>query len=147
MKRTLLITLLLAGITATGFAQERPRPDRQERKIRHQRIERSPEERARQYTDALDKRLNLTDQQEREVYRLRLKEAQKRQKAHEQFVKRHQKEMRELRADHEASEKKLGRILNAEQRARYEKLQANRKERLEPRKKRFNRQSDSRRRG
>lgn len=140
MKRTLLITILAAGITATGFAQQHPRQDRQERTIRQQRIERSPEERARQYTDALDKRLNLNDKQEKEIYRMRLKDAQKREKLHEQMVKRHQKDMRALQADREASEQKLNRILSTEQRATYEKLRVNRKERLENRRDRINKQ-------
>jgi len=140
MKRILLITALIAGISATGFSQQRTREGRQQGQHKMPREHRSPEERAKQYTDALDRRLNLSDKQEQEVYRLELKNARKMEKSHQEMMKRHEKEMRGFKADREASEKKLNRILTEEQRAVYGKLRADRKDRMHSRQDRMRKQ-------
>lgn len=133
MKRILLITALIGGISAAGFAQQRTQEGRQQRQYKMQREHKSPEERAKQYTEALDRRLNLTDKQEQEVYRMELKQARKMEKSRQEMMKRHEKEMRARSSEREASEKKLQRILTDEQQAAYDKLRSDRKERLHSR--------------
>ena len=140
MKKILVITALLTGLAASGFSQQRPRTDRQERVIRTQRTDRTPEERAKQYTDALDQRLNLSDKQEKEIYRMQLKNLEQRDKARRQQVQRHRKDLARMKADRENSEKKLNRILTQEQRSAYEKLREGRRERMDARRDRMKKQ-------
>lgn len=129
MKQLLLITALVGGIAASGFSQEgRPRIQREPL---------TPEERARRYTEALDRRLNLTDKQEREVYQLELKQVRKQEKSHLKMKKRHEKARRARNAEREAAEKRLHRILSEDQRAAYNQLRENRKERLHSRQERI----------
>lgn len=140
MKKILIITAVFTGLAAAGYSQERPRTITQERVIRSERMERTPEERARQYTAALDKRLNLSDKQEKEIYRMQLKKLEQRERMRRQQAKRHQKDLAELKADREASERKLNRILSGEQRAAYEKLRRDQREKMDARRDRMKKQ-------
>ena len=104
MKGLILSIALLAASLTSGYAQQKEAGQK-----------RSAEERAKQMTEALDKRLNLSADQETKVYNLnleRVKEMEKmRQERMEEKKVRIEKNKQTL-ADHD---KKLEKILNADQ--------------------------------
>ncbi|HEY1007272.1 MAG TPA: hypothetical protein VGD92_08825, partial [Sphingobacteriaceae bacterium] len=80
------------------------------------------------------------DKQEKEIYRMQLKNLEQREKLRRQQAKRHQKDLAELKADREASERKLNRILSGEQRAAYEKHRRDQQEKMDARRDRMKKQ-------
>ena len=120
MKKLVLSAILVLGITLSGFSQEKP-----------QRTQKSPEERAQRMTDALDKKLSLTENQKQQVYQLNLERAQAMQ--HSKGTGKHQ-DMSQRKAQFEANESRLLSILNTDQRSAYEQLKAERAEKFKSRK-------------
>ncbi|MGV3510027.1 MAG: hypothetical protein ACO1N7_12120 [Sphingobacteriaceae bacterium] len=120
MKKLILSAILFLGITATGFSQDKP-----------QRVQKTPEERAQMMTDALDKKLSLSESQKTQIYQINLERAQAMNNA-----KTDKKEVdrSQMKAQFEASENKIVSILNDEQKATYAKLKEEREAKMKQQK-------------
>lgn len=134
MKRIVLSAALLIGLISIGFAQQST--DNKTEKKRHKNHERrgaqeikSPEERARLFTASLDKQLNLTEAQEKEIYTIQLENAKK-------FDAMRQEHRTDARQNHTAGKSfkdgmdKINNVLTAEQRVAYQKLKEERMKKM-----------------
>lgn len=104
MKGLILSIALLATSLTSGYAQQKETGQK-----------RSAEERAKQMTESLDKRLNLSANQETKVYNLNLERIREMEKMRQERMaekKDRIEKNRQRLADHD---KKLEKILNADQ--------------------------------
>lgn len=114
MKKVLLLALVFSGISFLSLAQESPtRGGRQGMRMDKQKqiVQKSPEEIAKFQTERMTKELNLTESQQKDIYALQLKNAQKR-KEHIESTK---KDREKRRADMLASKEEINSILTSEQ--------------------------------
>ena len=116
MKRWIL-SIAIVGMTTLGvLAQQRPKEVP------------SPEERAQQMTNRMAERLNLSEDQKKEVYAIHLENAHKRQKEMEA-----QRAEREARlAEMKAQDEKIKSILTEEQRKEWEEIKMDARDRRRP---------------
>lgn len=140
MKKTLIAAVLLAGLATSGIAQEKAnriqaRHGGQNEKGRN-RIE-SPEQQARLATDRMDKQLSLTDKQKSEVYKINLDRAKNMSVAREKAQKQRLQEWKKMESERADNEKRLNRVLNNEQQAKFASLKKSREEKFKNRKGRF----------
>jgi len=113
MRKLILSAILLAGLTSTGFSQDRP-----------QRSQRTPEERAQKITNELDQKLSLSQKQKQEIYKINLERAQSRQ--HAQGIK-NDKSSSQKREKFDDQDDKISKVLNSKQRSVYNEYKAERK--------------------
>jgi Spy/CpxP family protein refolding chaperone len=137
MKKLLIITALFVGIITSGYAQdttERKRPQghglhgqgfAQEMK--------TPEDRAKMSADALEKRLNLSQEQKDKVYALHLERGEKMEKLRKSEMDMRKSQMENRREIMNDSEKKMNKILNDEQQKTMEEMKQKGKERMKNR--------------
>ena len=147
MKRIILSAALLVALTGAGFAQQSPDTDQKKRPVNRERAnvkERSPEEMAKMFTASLDKQLNLSEAQEKEIYNIQLENV---------------KQMQALRLERQAKAKqrhaggrsfanrmdKINDVLTPEQRSTYQKLREERMKKMEERRAQY--QNDKKSRG
>src|SRR5690349_16906282 len=137
MKKTLIAAVLLAGLATSGMAQEKANRVQ----ARHGgQFERgrdrvaSPEQQARQATDKLDKQLSLTDKQKSEVYKINLDRARNMAVAREKAQKQRLQQLKKMESERANNDKKLNRVLNSEQQAKYASLKKSRAEKFRDRK-------------
>ena len=119
MKALILTTALIIGTIGSGFSQTKQ--DRQKK---------SPEERAKQMTEKLDAKLNLTEKQESEIYQFNLDHSKKMEKmrsSNQDLKKSRMEDHKEMKAD---NEKKMEKILNTDQMKTYRQLQDNAKSKM-----------------
>jgi protein CpxP len=139
MKKLLIITALFAGLLTTGYAQDstqRKRPaGHGPQGQRSAQQMKTPEERAKMSTDALEKKLNLSQEQKDRVYALNLERAQKMEKLHKSEMDQRKSMMEKRREIMVESEKKMNKILNEEQQKTMEEMKQNAKERMKERSK------------
>jgi len=133
MKRIILTALLFAGLATAGFSQER-----------QPREHRTPEERAQHMTDALSKKLSLSDQQKNEIYKINLDRAKEFEKLRTAGEKRNKKDFEQGKKLFEESDKKITKVLNNDQRKAYEELKAQRQEKAKDHKEDFRRRLKNR---
>ncbi len=137
MKKLLIITALFIGVISTGFAQDSTQRKRPAGPGPHghrsaQQMK-TPEERAKMSTDALEKRLNLSQEQKDKVYALNLERAQKMEKLHKSEMDHRKSLMEKRREIMIESEKKMNKILNEEQQKAMEEMKQKAKERMKER--------------
>ncbi len=133
MKKILITAGLLIGLVSAGYSQDSPQRKEHEAGQNHREMK-SPEERAKMSTDALEKKLNLTPEQKEKVYALQLERAHKMEKMHEADAASRKNQMekrKELMAD---GEKKMNKILTEEQQKTLEEMKSKGKERMQERK-------------
>lgn len=136
MKKLLIITALFVGIATTGFAQDTT----QRKKIQGSHGQRpaqemkTPEERAKMYADALEKRLNLSQEQKDQVYTLNLERAAKMEKLRKSEMDMRKSHMEKRREIMNESEKKMNKILNDEQQKTLKEMKEKGSERMKERK-------------
>ncbi len=119
MKKTILTALLFMGLATAGFSQEK-----------HQREKKSPEERAQMMTDAMAKKLSLSDKQKSDIYKINLDRAKEMEKFHAKASEDHKKTFGEQKKNFEASEEKINKVLNDDQKKTYADLKAKRQEKM-----------------
>lgn len=119
MKKLLFTAALLTGLITAGFAQQGP-----------QKEQKSPEERARRMTEALEKKLNLTADQKSKVYEINLDRAKKMEAMRRENEKKMAEKMEKRRDLTEESDKKLEKVLTADQLKSYREMQSNMHERM-----------------
>lgn len=117
MKAFILTAAIMIGVIISGYTQ-----------TRESKQNRSPEMRATKMTEALEKKLNLTAAQKERIYDLNLERAKKMEKMHRE----HAAEKKEMMADRKEmmadDDKKMEKILNADQLKTYRELRSNTKE-------------------
>lgn len=104
MKGLILSIALLAASIPSGFAQQKETSQK-----------RSAEERAKQMTEALDKKLNLSADQETKIYDLYLERTKKMEKVRQERMEEKKARIeknKQMLADHD---KRIEKILNADQ--------------------------------
>lgn len=134
MKKTFIAALLLAGLATSGMAQVKGnRVQAKDGERGRHRVE-NPEKQAQVATDRLDKQLNLTDKQKSEVYKINLERARNMAVSREKARKQRLQEIKKMKDERADTEKKLNRVLNSEQKAKYASLQKSRADRFKDRK-------------
>lgn len=129
MKKILITAGLLIGLVGTGYSQRAPQRKGHEAGQPHREMK-SPEERAKMSTEALEKKLNLTPEQKEKVYALQLERANKTGKMQEADAASRKNKMekrKELMAD---GKKKMNNILTEEQQKTLEEMKEKGKERM-----------------
>lgn len=134
MKKTLIAAVLLAGLATSGMAQEKANraQTRQIERSRDRIV--SPEQQARQATDRLDKQLSLSDKQKSEVYKINLERAKNMAVAREKAHKQRLQELKKMESERTNNDKKINRVLNSEQQAKYASLKKKRADKFSERK-------------
>lgn len=139
MKKLMITATLLVGLISSGYSQNTAERNRQEKgrqesnrseKIGPERPMKTPEERAKMSTDALVKQLNLTPEQKEKVYALNLERAEKMEKIHKSEMAYRKSQMEKQKEIMSESDKKLSKILSAEQQKNLEEMKADRTERM-----------------
>ena len=137
MKKLLIITVLFSGLITAGFAQDttaRKRPlVRGPQGQRFTQEIKSPEERAKMATDALEKKLNLTQEQKDKVYALNLERAEKMEKLRKSEMEIRKSQMEKRKEIMSESEKKMNKILTEEQQKMMEEIKQKARERMKQR--------------
>ena len=132
MKKLLIIAALFVGFINAGNAQdtqERKRPEGQ----RPEHEMKTPEERARMSADALEKRLNLSQEQKEKVYTLHLERAEKMDKIQKSEMEHRKAQMEKRKEIMDETEKKMSKILNNEQQKKLDEMKADMKARMKAR--------------
>lgn len=135
-KQVILILLLMFGLSLSSIAQGRGgknSPRQQE--------PRTPEQRATQLTDRLDKQLNLSAAQKEQIYGFNLEAAQKvdnlrvegKENREAGNVDR-QAHLEQRKAIEKERDDKIGNVLNAQQKAKYQTMKQNARSRIKERK-------------
>ncbi len=83
MKKILALGLILSSINLAAIAQQTPKKESREDRKRTELVNKTAEEIAKKRTDHIDKEVQLTDQQRKQVYALYLKEAKEKIQAEE----------------------------------------------------------------
>jgi periplasmic protein CpxP/Spy len=117
MKKILIIAAIFS-LSFSAFAQE---PDRREMP--------SPENRAERMTARMTEELGLTEEQQKEVYRIHLKNAKQRQTEMDQRKAELEAKKAEMKANQELHEKEIAALLSPEQKNKWAELKAERTER------------------
>jgi len=129
MKKILITAGLLIGLVGSGYSQDTPlrkgHPEGQPK-----REMKSPEERAKMSTEALEKKLNLTSEQKEKVYALQLDRANKMGKMHEADAAARKNQMEKRKELMAEGEKKMNKILTEEQQKTLAEMKAKGKERM-----------------
>ena len=118
MKKFLSLAILLSGIGFGAFAQEGTRRSVNEKKsyvrkeyVRKDMVKLSPEQMAEKRTELLDRQLNLTSKQRKEVYKLQLDQAKALKK--KQDIKKRDREL--AHKERVAQRQKFEKLLTEEQ--------------------------------
>ena len=132
----MLSTALVVGLIGAGFAQQATDSVRNGHHKNHKNHKetaskqvKTPEERARLFTASLDKRLNLSESQEKEIYNIQLENAKK----VDAMRKQHHSGEKQKQSAHKAHDTgldKIQSILTDEQRVTYQKLIEERRKKM-----------------
>ena len=143
MKKGILVTLLIAGISFGSIAQD-AKPNHKQRPP-HERMGGrngggfTAEERAEVYAKRMQKNLNLTEDQYKKVLSINLEQAKK----HEEMRAAHKAEMQasreKMKVQHEEVNKKYESVLTPEQMKKFKEEQDKNKSELQDRRKGGNR--------
>lgn len=126
----MIIAGLLIGLVGAGYSQDAP-PRKGRPEGPPKREMKSPEERAKMSTEALEKKLNLTPEQKEKVYALQLERANKMEKMQEADAAARKNQMEKRKDLMEEGEKKMNKILTGEQQKTLEQMKAKGKERMQ----------------
>jgi Spy/CpxP family protein refolding chaperone len=129
MKKILITVGLLIGLVGAGYSQDTPQRKGHGAGQPHREMK-SPDERAKMSTEALEKKLNLTPEQKEKVYALQLDRANKMGKMHEADATARKNQMEKRKELMAEGEKKMNKILTEEQQKTLEEMKAKGKERM-----------------
>ncbi len=119
MKKLLIAAVFCIGFAGSSFAQQMDKKHEMK----------SPEERAKMMTEMMDKKLSLTADQKSKIYEINLERARKMEKMRSADSKERAKKMEDRKELMSESDKKMQKVLTAEQRKTYDELKARRMER------------------
>jgi periplasmic protein CpxP/Spy len=135
MKKLIIIAIALVSLQGIAQGQKKDRPNNQERTQRMDNL--TPDEAANLQTKKMTLHLDLNDKQQKEIYKLNLENATKRQEMKAAYkakkdsgeMQKPSKEqrlaMQNAKLDHQIAMKaKMKTILNADQFSKWEKMQA-----------------------
>ncbi len=118
------MSLLVVGITA--FAQEKE--NKRQNGERYASL--TPEQKVEMHVKRISKDLNLNENQTNEVRELATKEVEKREKSKSEMKERKNIKRKEMQTEQAAIKVEMKKILNPEQFAKWEKMNAERKEKV-----------------
>jgi protein CpxP len=133
MKKIVLTLAIAVSAFTAGFAQTA------ERKAFN------PEQRAERVASQLQEQLSLTDKQKAEVYKIEVEKLKKQAESRKDRSQEMKKLSESRKAEMKESEEKLAKILTADQKAKYESMKAERKEKMKDRQPRKDRKPAERR--
>lgn len=119
MKKIMIAALLFAGLTVSGFSQERPKHEKK-----------TPEERAQLMTDKMAEKLSLTNSQKNDVYKINLDRAKEIDKLRSKATDDRQKTLQDEKKIFQNSEEKINKVLNDDQKKTYADLREKRMEKM-----------------
>jgi Spy/CpxP family protein refolding chaperone len=93
----------------------------------------NPEQRAERVASQLQEKLSLTDAQKSEVYKIEVEKLKKQADSRKDQSKEMKKLSESRKAEMKESEEKLAKVLTADQKAKYESMKAERKEKMKDR--------------
>jgi Spy/CpxP family protein refolding chaperone len=129
MKKGILISLLLAGLSYGAFAQDTKSNNKQrpphERKAQADRF--TAEERAEIYAKRMQKSLGLTDEQYKKVLTINIEQTKQREAFREAQKAQMQANREKMKAEHEAISKKYEAVLTPDQMKKLKEQQDQRK--------------------
>jgi protein CpxP len=121
MKKIILSLAIAVSAITAGYAQT---PDRKTV---------DPAQRAERVASQLQQKLSLTDAQKAEVYKIEVEKLKKQADWRKERSKQMMKVSEARKAEMQASEEKLAKVLTADQKAKYESMKAERKEKMKDR--------------
>lgn len=132
MKNLFMTAALLIGLTGAAYSQDTLHKGRPGTGMMMGKGEmKSPEERAKMMTDAMEKRLNLTAEQKEKIYALNLERAIKMDKMRQSQEKLRKEQMGKGREMMEEHNKQLNKILTEEQQKILNEAREKQKERMQ----------------
>ena len=126
----MIIAGLLIGLVGAGYSQDAPLR-KGDKTVQDHREMKSPEERAKMSTEALEKKLNLTPEQKEKVYALQLERANKMEKMQEADAAFRKNQMEKRKNLMEEGEKKMNKIFTEEQQKILDEMKAKGKKRMQ----------------
>lgn len=93
----------------------------------------TPEQRAERIASQLKEKLALTDAQKTEVYKIEVEKAKKQDEWRKERMQEMKKVAQNRKAEMKDSDDKLAKVLTPEQKAKYQSLKAERKDRIKDR--------------
>jgi len=121
MKKIILSLAIAATAFTAGYAQTTDR-----KQI-------DPEQRAERVASQMQEKLALSDKQKAEVYKIEVEKLKKQADWRKERTKEMKKVAEARKAEMQDSEDKLARVLTADQKAKYESMKADRKEKMRER--------------
>jgi len=121
MKKIILSLAIAVSAITAGYAQTTDRKPVQ------------PPQRAERVASQLQQKLSLTDAQKAEVYKIEVEKLKKQADWRKERSKEMKKVSEARKAEMQASEEKLAKVLTADQKAKYESMKAERKEKMKDR--------------
>lgn len=139
MKKGILVTLLIAGISFGTHAQD-VKPAHKERPKYEERGQRqgggfTAEERAEVYAKRMQKNLNLSDEQYKKVLAINIEQAKKQEELRAAHKAEMQATREKLKAQHQDLSKKYESVLTPEQLKKFKEEQEKRKAEMPERRK------------
>lgn len=129
--KKIILTLAVLACTIAGYAQQDAKPRREELRARMDRLDKlSPEQKAEKAALALQKRLNLSEDQRQKVQAIELERAKKNMEWRAQDEKSFKNKMEERKIFMKASKEKMDQILTEEQRKKLEETKIEAKEKI-----------------
>jgi protein CpxP len=121
MKKIILSLAIAVSAITAGYAQTTDRKPV------------DPAQRAERVASQLQQKLSLTDAQKAEVYKIEVEKLKKQADWRKERSKEMKKVSEARKAEMQASEEKLAKVLTADQKAKYESMKAERKEKMKDR--------------
>lgn len=122
MKKIILTLAIAVTAITASYAQKA------------ERVQITPEQRAEKTAAQLQTKLALTNDQKAEVYKIEVEKLKKQEDWRKESRDEMTKKMEARKAEMRKSDEKLGKVLTADQKAKYEALKAERKEKMKDRK-------------
>jgi protein CpxP len=121
MKKIILSLAIAVSAITAGYAQTTDRKPV------------DPTQRAERVASQLQQKLSLTDVQKAEVYKIEVEKLKKQADWRKERSKEMKKVSEARKAEMQASEEKLAKVLTADQKVKYESMKAERKEKMKDR--------------
>ena len=124
MKKLLMIAIIFS-LSMSAFAQRGPNREMS-----------TPEQRAEKMTSRMAEQLDLNEEQKKEIYKINLQNAQKRQEEMESRKNEMEKRREAMKSLNESQNEQIGAVLTPEQKEKWEEIRSENRKKMEDRSKR-----------